>query len=456
MSENFDVQDYLVPERVLKRVFDLVNQVRNINNLSPLIFSKELSFIAGEHAVNMSTLNKNFGHEEFIMRESQIPMATSFSENIACLPVSEDPAKDIVFYWIKKSTCFSRILSDFTHTGIGVAESEDGLWYCTQIFSTFKSKLSLYDHALIIQRFINRYRDTDNKVFPHLSAIGTMINMSTTSADDLSMLDSSSACDLFHCKEAKVIKFTLPTRTDILLKFMENIKTNAIYMDIITNKVYNCYSFSIHRTVIGSQQQCTLIMMKSKMPVRKLPTMYKAFPQAAKFLAYINDLRKALDLHPMVLSLQWCKIADQHCHKMLVRSSELCTSSISKRLSKMFPGSLTYCTVGICPYVPDPIPDFVMKWVNSVRSYKSIINPDYTHLGFSALNCENKILYSALIVGKKVEALSGHNTNKTIPEENYCLDPTDKHPLFVYCRNENTMEEETLTRDASASFKLIG
>lgn len=160
------------PEEVCQRVSYLVNLTRQEYELDPLEFSAQLSFMAGEHACKMSIEHMPFGHDDFDSRHCQVVGALAFSENIGRIERCKDPAQELLVTWFSKATSFSRILSTFTHTGVGAAESEDGFWFIVQVFATFKPAMHRKDQMIVVSRLVNAIRCIAGRPPLSLSIIG--------------------------------------------------------------------------------------------------------------------------------------------------------------------------------------------------------------------------------------------------------------------------------------------
>jgi hypothetical protein len=129
-----DATPILTPDFVIRRVLKVLSEVRREFSLDPLEELQELSILAGKHACRMAAIDIPFGHDDINDRQSAFPLALAYSENIALTPACADPGAETIMNWMGVSTTCSRLLSQFTHTGVVVAESQDGSWYVTQIY----------------------------------------------------------------------------------------------------------------------------------------------------------------------------------------------------------------------------------------------------------------------------------------------------------------------------------
>jgi uncharacterized protein YkwD len=124
-----------------RRAFDLINQQRIANGEQPLVWDSELCRMARMHSDSMA-------HQEFFdhtgpdgrdmrerARESNIRGWSAMAENIAYNQGFNDPAAFAVERWMRSNKHRDNILNDsFTRSAIGIARSEDGRVYLTQVF----------------------------------------------------------------------------------------------------------------------------------------------------------------------------------------------------------------------------------------------------------------------------------------------------------------------------------
>lgn len=437
-----------VPEEILRRIFYLINQVREEYNLLPLTFSKELSFLAGEHACNMSIKKIPYGHQDFQEREAQAPLATTFSENIAIVPDSPDPGQNIVVAWLKKSKPFSRILSGFTHTGIGIAESEDGSWYCTQIFATFKVKLSFKDQFLLIARLINRVRFSNNVKPLAVSLIGAAkaLNQCKEQSTFLNSLSSSKCAGLFYrCSSACFFVETI-TQTDNYLTFlMEKITYTEQYSSMIINNDLTDFIFIVNRT--EKEIKCALIFgVCSPLPVI-IPEIHKKYPDAYKCLQLVNDYRVVHNVPPLDLSHSWCLLADKHSQKMMSSDGEVEYRSLVKRIHQQYPDDDVNCSVCVIPSSVDPLRELLLMWISSPNTKKKFLSNDVQHFGFGITVLNDTFCYVTRIIGTKTKKVKHQ-------EPPIRSDPTQMQ--YFLLTSDDSETSDVLNPEAKSSFKLTG
>jgi len=438
-----------VPERVLKRIFDLINQVRCEYNVNSLQFSKELSFIAGEHACNMSTKKVPYGHEGIESRISQIPLSLSYTENIAREPTNEDPGKSIVVFWLKKSTSFARILSDFTHTGIGVAESEEGLWYCTQIFGTFKKKATKRDNLIIASRYVNRYRKKHD--LPQLSiAVSQSYRLYRTyknTPEFINSINQSTIRGLFsNCVECDFVVENISPKNDIIPSFFHSIRERPTASRVL-KKDFNEMGFLMVQ-VGDSQYTCALFFAKCPLPYCPISPKYKDFSVACHCLQLVNDYRKSKKLEPFSLSLQWCIAAERHSQKIVQRQKEIEVFSLTKKLINMTPGSDVHCGICIIGDSNDSLREVFLLWLSN-RKIKQLLLSEYQHFGFGFSKMGKHSLISTRIVGMKAD-------KNDIDPLSIIITPDTEYPVFPELSSDELDSEEELPVDTSATFHLTG
>lgn len=122
-------------------VHKLVNAHRTSRGLKPLASDSRIIEQARLHSQNMASGLFSFGHQNFsnrIQRLSRTMSISASAENVAYNRGYEDIAGEAFKGWINSPGHKKNIEGDFTHTGIGVAKSEDGRYYLTQIFVKVK------------------------------------------------------------------------------------------------------------------------------------------------------------------------------------------------------------------------------------------------------------------------------------------------------------------------------
>lgn len=115
-----------------------INRIRQEHGLKPLIWWPELADCAREHCQNMADEKCEVGHDGFDERFEHmqtIVRITFFGENVAYCYGYENPIAISVEGWMESEGHRKNILENFEETGIGVAISEDGKFYMTQLFA---------------------------------------------------------------------------------------------------------------------------------------------------------------------------------------------------------------------------------------------------------------------------------------------------------------------------------
>lgn len=126
-----------IPE-IEQRVHTLVNQYRVEQGLAPLSLSDIITTQARNHSSDMADGSVQFGHDGFQDRVDAISAQISISsaaENVARNSGYSDPAKVAFDGWIKSAGHKDNIEGNYDLTGIGVAQSSEGVYYLTQIFA---------------------------------------------------------------------------------------------------------------------------------------------------------------------------------------------------------------------------------------------------------------------------------------------------------------------------------
>ena len=442
--------DLCVPERVLRRIFDLINQGRVQYGMYPLTFSKELSFLAGEHACKMSTKKVPYGHDGFEHRAAQAPLALAFSENVACIKPSEDkdhdPGRAIIMSWFNRSSSFSRIQGEYTHTGIGVAESEDGTWYCTQIFATFKAKLSKKDALIVISHFVNQYRKKHG-LRPLIVSMSSAANLTRYAAKEpLQGITHAVAKSTFeNCYETElIIEKYQKTRVSPLEQFIQIMKESKLHMKSLLME-YTHISFLI-QSVSETHNVALLVLAKCQSTTKKISKSYLAYPNACKMLELLNDYRVAKGEKPVILSLQWCEIAQRHSNKMMEKKQEVETRSVSRRIAKMFPTSKAHVGVLVMNTSYDPLQEIFLMWTSNQSIRSMLLSSKFNTFAFGISSLEQKSIFVTRIIGfKEID-------ESKIAEDAYAQN--DREPFVLDGLSSDDDGYDIPLMDAASSFTL--
>ena len=126
-----------VTERELS-VHRLVNEHRAAQGLTPLALSPEISAIARVHSEDMASGRAAGGHAGADARVERISHSIpyrEFGENVAAINQGGE-GEAAVSGWLQSPGHRSNIEGSFDLTGIGIARSEDGTYFFTQLFVT--------------------------------------------------------------------------------------------------------------------------------------------------------------------------------------------------------------------------------------------------------------------------------------------------------------------------------
>lgn len=154
-------------DKIESEIITLVNQHRVSIGLNALATAGIISQQAKLHSTNMARGRVGFGHDDFKHRTSAISKemgGLSFSENVA---YGHTSAQAAVNSWLNSAGHKNNIEGDFTHLGVGVAQSSNGTLYFTQIFVKVDPNSILVLTDEIAERFeieivelVNRHRAT--------------------------------------------------------------------------------------------------------------------------------------------------------------------------------------------------------------------------------------------------------------------------------------------------------
>lgn len=459
MSRDQKNSNDLTPEAILRRLFELVNEVRSEYKITPLQFNSDLAFKAGEHACNMSTNIVPFGHAGFYERQAHAALAINFSENVAKIPESNDPAQDLIVYWISRPSSISRIISTFTHTGIGIAASDDGYWYCTQLFATFRTKLSKKDYLLIVSRFINSIR-VEQKLMPlavSMTATARLINLAEEVPEAIMGLTPASVKIMFSgCIEADYISESLPSENFTISQFFEEINGHPNYIRAIC-KEYTDMGFVMKRLPNG-QTMCTILLGKCMPCYRKIDKIDIHYPMAAKCLQIVNEYRIAHKEKPLILSHQWCRLCNKHTQKLMKHDIEIDCSYLEKLMKKHQPESKCRYFACSMPLSIDPLRDVFLIWLTNFKIRKALLESDYTTFGFGIDFTEDKTCYVSRIIGIKPDLQEKPVALPALFSDTFTSDeligPVND-PLYINMTSDPNDEIDILPKDVSMTFRLV-
>jgi uncharacterized protein YkwD len=122
---------------LVNRVHRQVSEFRREHGLKPLTLDPTISAEAREHSAEMARSGKTISHRGFNQRLEDIRKKIAYraaAENVAAAAGHEDAARTVVEGWKNSLHHRKNILGDFSLTGIGVAQSNNGIYFFTQIF----------------------------------------------------------------------------------------------------------------------------------------------------------------------------------------------------------------------------------------------------------------------------------------------------------------------------------
>ena len=120
-----------------RRTHDLINEYRASHGLKRLLWSDVIRDRALKHSERMASNRVHFSHTGFEDRTKEIATRIQLrasSENIGVNWGYKDPVTIFVDGWIKSPGHLENIVGQYDLTGVGIAKSQDGSYYATQIF----------------------------------------------------------------------------------------------------------------------------------------------------------------------------------------------------------------------------------------------------------------------------------------------------------------------------------
>lgn len=124
-----------------RETFDLINEYRKEKGLAELKWNDVIHKQCLGHSQNMASGEVEFSHEGFSDRVEVLKEelgSGAAAENVAYNWGSTDPAQTAVDGWIDSDGHRKNIEGNFDLSAVGIAKSEDGKYYLTQMF--LKSK----------------------------------------------------------------------------------------------------------------------------------------------------------------------------------------------------------------------------------------------------------------------------------------------------------------------------
>ena len=114
-----------------------VNEIRRAEGLQPLRLNPTISAQAKQHSAEMARKGSAISHLGFKERLQSIGEKLPYragAENVATSVGYENPARTAVQGWKNSPGHRKNMLGDFNLTGIGIAQSDEGSYFLTQIF----------------------------------------------------------------------------------------------------------------------------------------------------------------------------------------------------------------------------------------------------------------------------------------------------------------------------------
>lgn len=107
--------------------------------LNPLEYSREIAAIAHVHSRLMAEHTRPMGHGGFSDRARRVSNFMSYrniGENVGSINRGGEggEGKAVVVGWLQSPGHRATIEGDYTMTGIGISQSDEGTYYFTQLF----------------------------------------------------------------------------------------------------------------------------------------------------------------------------------------------------------------------------------------------------------------------------------------------------------------------------------
>ncbi|NJL87971.1 MAG: CAP domain-containing protein [Leptolyngbyaceae cyanobacterium SM1_1_3] len=117
-------------------IYQQVNEFRRSQGLEPLALESVISVQANQHSETMAQ-SSSLSHDGFEQRINTIRQSLplrSAAENVAFNSGFNNPAEQAVEGWKNSPGHRQNMLGNFSKTGIGISQNEQGEYYFTQIF----------------------------------------------------------------------------------------------------------------------------------------------------------------------------------------------------------------------------------------------------------------------------------------------------------------------------------
>lgn len=137
ISARFNIQ----PTEQEKLAFDLINEQRRLNKLSPLVINAQMLYLARLHSQNMADKDF-FSHTgkdgltiEGRANNTNLDDWSAIGENIAFVQGAKNPIEAAVEGWKNSPKHRINFLSkEWKSAAVGIAKTADGKFYLTQVF----------------------------------------------------------------------------------------------------------------------------------------------------------------------------------------------------------------------------------------------------------------------------------------------------------------------------------
>ena len=123
--------------KLVESIHQQVNEFRQAHGRQALRLNPTISSQARQHSVQMARQGSAVSHVGFEDRLKKIGEQLPYragAENVAASVGYENPARTAVEGWKTSPGHRENMLGDFTLTGIGIAQREQGSYFITQIF----------------------------------------------------------------------------------------------------------------------------------------------------------------------------------------------------------------------------------------------------------------------------------------------------------------------------------
>jgi uncharacterized protein YkwD len=124
------------------RIFEKVNEIRSVNGVGPLQWMEPVAECAREQSRRKVEL-RFAGHNDPERGDVSRRLWNAgidwshCAENLFMERGWDDPVNfALVFWWYSQGHQANLLNADFTHSGVGLAQADDGSWFVTQIFLT--------------------------------------------------------------------------------------------------------------------------------------------------------------------------------------------------------------------------------------------------------------------------------------------------------------------------------